>query len=353
MQRYRVVIMLVLFGVLPVVAAFFVALSFLEETEPEPAQVEVARVAEEPPPSTEPPETREVLVAARALPVGTLLGKDDMTRLSLDPAAVDEDHFVVTDAVTGVVTDAVTGVVTDAVTAASLRGHAVREAIAEGAPLTRSAVVGPHQRGFLAAVLRPGARAVTIRVGPATSHAGLIDLGDRVDVILSAELAVDGGERSVYARTIVEDVRVVAIDRRIGSGTDSTAGGEGEEAGRTEMTTATLEAAPVQGDRLVLGEHEGRLSLAVRSLAGAQSSDPATASQAVDLREMLLSSSEFSVSEARLRRAQELNDLAVRTQIVESKEQLRAAMEGSATKLDAVRIFRGSEPAEEVVFKRR
>ena len=345
MQRYRVVIMLVLFGVLPVVAAFFVALSFLGETEPEPTQAEVAPVAEEPPPSTEPPETREVLVAARALPVGTLLGKDDMTRLSLDPAAVDEDHFVVT--------DAVTGVVTEAVTAESLRGHAVREAIAEGAPLTRSAVVGPRQRGFLAAVLRPGARAVTIRVGPATSHAGLIDPGDRVDVILSAELAADGGERSVYARTIVEDIRVVAIDRRIGSGTDSTAGGEGEEAGRTEMMTATLEASPAQGDRLVLGEHEGRLSLAVRSLAGAQSSDPATASQAVDLREMLLSSSEFSVSEARLRRAQELNDLAVRTQIVESKEQLRAAMEGSATTLDAVRIFRGSEPAEDVVFKRR
>ena len=341
MQRYRVVIMLVLVGVLPVVAAFFVALSFLGEPEPEPTQAEVAPVAEEPPPSTEPPETREVLVAARALAVGTLLGKDDLTRLSLDPAAIDEDHFVVTDAVT------------DAVTAKSLRGHAVREAIAEGAPLTRSAVVGPRQRGFLAAVLRPGARAVTIRVGPATSHGGLIDPGDRVDVILSAELAADGGERSVYARTIVEDVRVVAIDRRIGSGTDSTAGGEGEEAGRTEMMTATLEASPAQGDRLVLGEHEGRLSLAVRSLAGAQSSDPATASHAVDLREMLLSSSEFSVSEARLRRAQELNDLAVRTQIVESKEQLRAAMEGSATTLDAVRIFRGSEPAEDVVFKRR
>ena len=337
MQRYRVVIMLVLFGVLPVVAAFFVALSFLEEPEPEPTQAEVAPVTEEPPPSPEPPETRGVLVAARALPVGTLLGKDDVTRLSLDPAAVDEDHFVVT----------------DAVTAKSLRGHAVREAIAEGAPLTRSAVVGPRQRGFLAAVLRPGARAVTIRVGPATSHAGLIDPGDRVDVILSAELAADGAERSVYARTIVEDVRVVAIDRQPGSGPDSKETDKDGKVQRTEMTTATLEASPAQGDRLVLGEHEGRLSLAVRSLAGAQSSDPATASQAVDLREMLLSSSEFSVSEARLRRAQELNDLAVRTQIVESKEQLRAAMEGSATTLDAVRIFRGSEPAEDVVFKRR
>ena len=48
MQRYRVVIMLVLFGVLPVVAAFFVALSFLGEEEPEATRVEVAPVAEEP-----------------------------------------------------------------------------------------------------------------------------------------------------------------------------------------------------------------------------------------------------------------------------------------------------------------
>ena len=229
----------------------------------------------------------------------------------------------------------------------------VREALAEGAPLTRSAVVGPGQRGFLAAVLRPGARAVTIRVGPATSHAGLIDPGDRVDVILSAELAVDGGDRSVFARTIVEDVRVVAIDRQVGSGADSPGGGEDGEIVRTEIMTATLEASPAQGDRLVLGEHEGSLSLAVRSLAAVTVAQNASEAEAVDLREMLLSSPEFTASEERLRRAQELNDLSIRTQIVESKKQLRAAVESGATKLDAVRIFRGSEPPEEVVFERQ
>ena len=233
----------------------------------------------------------------------------------------------------------------------ALRGHAVREAIAQGAPITRSAIVGPDQKGFLATVLRPGSRAITIRVGSATSHAGLIDPGDRVDVILSAELAVDGGERSVVARTIVEDVRVVAIDSRPGTGAESAAGGDGNDVERTGIETATLEASPAQGERLVLGEHEGSLSLAVRSLAAAQNpSDAATS--AVDLREMLLSTSEFSASQARLRRARELNDLSVRTQIVESKEQLRAAVEGGADSLKAIKVFRGSEPAEEVVFKR-
>ena len=347
MQRYRVVIMLVLFGVLPVVAAFFVALSFLGEQEVEPTQAEVKPVTEEAPPPPEPPQTRQVFAAARAMPAGTLIGEDDLITLELDPDAVRKEHIIVPDEV--VLEEIVPG----EQASHPLRGHVVREALAEGAPLTRSAVVGPGQRGFLAAVLRPGARAVTIRVGPATSHAGLIDPGDRVDVILSAELAVDGGDRSVFARTIVEDVRVVAIDRQVGSGADSPGGGEDGVIVRTEIMTATLEASPAQGDRLVLGEHEGSLSLAVRSLAAVTVAQNASEAEAVDLREMLLSSPEFTASEERLRRAQELNDLSIRTQIVESKKQLRAAVESGATKLDAVRIFRGSEPPEEVVFERQ
>ena len=347
MQRYRVVIMLVLFGVLPVVAAFFVALSFLGEQEVEPTQAEVKPVTEEEPPPPEPPQTRQVFAAARAMPAGTLIGEDDLITLELDPDAVRKEHIIVPNEV--VLEEIVPG----EQASHPLRGHVVREALAEGAPLTRSAVVGRGHRGFLAAVLRPGARAVTIRVGPATSHAGLIDPGDRVDVILSAELAVDGGDRSVFARTIVEDVRVVAINRQAGSGADPPERGEDGKIVRKEIMTATLEASPAQGDRLVLGEHEGSLSLAVRSLAAVTVAQNASEAEAVDLREMLLSSPEFTASEERLRRAQELNDLSIRTQIVESKKQLRAAVESGATKLDAVRIFRGSEPPEEVVFERQ
>lgn len=323
MQRYRVVIMLVLFGVLPVVIAFFVALFFfLDDEEPEPPPV----VMETPRPK--PPERKQVLVAARPLPVGTLLRKGDLTVLELDSAEIPAESILVSD-------DPAQGV-----TASSLRGHAVREAIAEGAPLLRSAVVGPGQRGFLAAALMPGTRAVTIQVGEATRQAGLIDPDDRVDVILSAQLSIEGGERIVFARTIVEDVRVVALDNRTGDGDE-------------EFTTATLEASPAQADRLVLGEHEGRLSLAVRPLADSTLARSANPAEAVELREMLLSSPDFKASEARLQRVRELSDLAIRREIVESKEQLRAAMEAGARQPDAVRIFRGAAPAEEVVFERR
>ena len=335
MQRYRVVIMLVLFGVLPVVAAFFFALSYLKKQELEPVPADVPPVAAEPAPAV--PETTEVLAAARALPVGTLLGEDDLFELSLDAGEVADHHVVAGAAGPG-----------------ELYGHAVREALAEGTPLSRAAVVGPDQQGFLAAVLKPGTRAVTVLVGPATSHAGLVDPGDRVDVILTAELEVDATERNVLARTIAEDVRVVAIDRRVGTGAAPAAGGASEEAKREEMTTVTLEARPEQARRLVLGDHEGTLSLAVRPLAAAPGeSDGATAGEAADLREMLLSSSDLSAAKARQRRGQKLSDLSVRAQIVESEEQLQAAEESRAANRDAVRIFRGSESAGEVVFKRR
>ena len=87
--------MLVLFGVLPVVAAFFVALSFLGEQEVEPTQAEVKPVTEEVPPPPEPPETRQVFAAARAMPAGTLIREDDLIALELDPDAVRKEQFIV------------------------------------------------------------------------------------------------------------------------------------------------------------------------------------------------------------------------------------------------------------------
>ena len=345
--------MLVLFGVVPVVVAFFVALSFLgkQEVEPPPPQVEGQPSVEEEPP---PPETRTVLSASRALPIGTLIGEGDLEALELEASEVGSEQILVDG---------------DS-SARELRGHAVRRALAAGEPISRSALVGPGQKGFLAAVLRPGTRAVTVRVGQATSQAGLIDPGDRVDVILSAELRVDGQESRVFARTIVRDARVVAVDQRL----------NGEEAERSELVTATLEVSPPDGDRLVLAEHEGRIALAVRSLAAMEGVPPG---EAVVLQDILLPPELIALSEERQRREGELQDLTIRTQladsreqlrnasseerrglereqgalslmlqVAESRDQLRAARKRAGTTLDTVRIYRGVEPAQEVVFER-
>ena len=263
MQRYRTVIILALLVVLPLVVAVVAARFLLQQDPPEPAQVESPPA--EAPPAVKPPETRRVLAAARKLPVGALLTEEDLIELELVAREVRSGHIVM-----------------DGTTSADvLRGFAVREALAAGTPVTRSAVVGPGQRGFLAAALKPDTRAVTIRLGPGMSYAGLIDPGDRVDVILTAKLRTASGAESVLTRTILENVRVVAVDHQVGTSPKS--GEYGEQVERTPIVTATLEVSPAQADRLVLGEHEGSLSLAVRSLAAVQP----TRAEAVNLSELL------------------------------------------------------------------
>ena len=342
MQRYRVVIMMVLFGVVPVVVALFVSLSFLEEDPPEPVQTQVepepvVEAQPPPPPPAPPPSTPRVLAAARALPVGTLLGEEDLRAVELQAEAVrDGEHIVIDEGA-------------DETGAGMLRGYAVREALAAGEPLTRSALAGPGQRGFLAAVLRPGTRAMTINVGQAEGYAGLIDPGDRVDVILTAALpgadtglTVTDGEGKVLSRTIVEDVRLIAVDRRIDDG----GGGEDE---RTEVVTATLEVSPEQDDELALGAHEGTLSLAVRSLADPAA--PLASNTAVGLHGLMTPPGDVSLLRGDMvLLREEMSVLEEGVALLE--EDVAAALEGGGGEAGGpvVRIFRGSDPPEEVEF---
>lgn len=308
MQRYRAVILVVVFGVLPLVVMFFAAISYLRGQSEEQVALQPATAVVETPPE---PEPVRVLAAARDLPVGALVRDADLTELAVDAEAVNGAHLLIEE---------------DAA-ATDLRGYAVRRPIASGAALTRSALIAPWEQGFLAAVLKPGTRAVTIRVDPATRHAGLIDPGDRVDVILTAEVSITERERAVFTRTIVEDIRVVAADRRFGEearlppGGDESAGNAGAAGARNEMVTATLEVLPVQSDRLVIAEQEGRLSLALRALAA--TAEPRTSHSAVRLQELLLPRSQAPPAE---------NEEPV------------------APVVTTVRIYRGDRPVETIEF---
>ena len=199
MKRHRTVIIIALIGIIPMICAVF-ALKFIMPSD-QAEQTQAAAPAQEVAPApVEEPKLRTVYVAARELPVGTLLGEEDLTPLGFEEQALPRGHIAV---------DEPTAI-------PKPRGHVVREAIADGAPLTWQALVGPHQRGFLAAVLGPGMRAVTIRLGAGTRQSGLIDPGDRVDVVLTTN-SRDGETHSVLSRRILEDVRVLAVDHRIGS----------------------------------------------------------------------------------------------------------------------------------------
>lgn len=142
-------------------------------------------------------------------------------------------------------------------------GAVVRKGLIAGEPVTDRRVVKPGARGFLAAVMTPGMRAVSVPVNASSGIAGLVFPGDRVDLILSHKfqdpLNTGPVRRARRAsETVLTDLRVLAIDQS----TD-------DQKGKPSVAkTATLEVTPKQAEIVMLAMELGKLSLSLRSLAG-------------------------------------------------------------------------------------
>ncbi len=186
-----------------------------------------------------------VLVAAHALQPGALLKPDDLTGKKLDGAALPPGASPDTPG-----------------NRRDLVGAMLRRTLAAQDVILPRDVMRPGDHGFLAAVLSPGMRAVTVGVDAVSGTAGLIWPGDRVDVILTETIpdrtAPPG--RQVAAETVLADVRVIAIDQRLVEGaTPDDAGGKGG------ARTVTLEVSAAQAERIAVATKLGHLSLAVRA----------------------------------------------------------------------------------------
>jgi pilus assembly protein CpaB len=144
----------------------------------------------------------------------------------------------------------------------SLMGQVVRYNITAGQPVTRGSLVGPKDRGFLAAALGPGMRAITVPVNAATSVAGFVFPGDHVDMVLTQTVKGGGeGPPLNVSETIVRNVRVLATDQRVTS-TDAD--------GKTQVkvfSNVTLEVTPRLAEKLSVAQSLGTLSLSLRSIA--------------------------------------------------------------------------------------
>jgi pilus assembly protein CpaB len=146
---------------------------------------------------------------------------------------------------------------------ASLRGALVPRYLDAGAPVTLDDVLRPRDRGFLATVLAPGARAVSVAVDAVSGVAGLIWPGDRVDVLLTQQIDTPDAppSRRLLSRTILTEIRVIAVDQQIVEG----ATGDVQAAGKVARTV-TMEVSPEQAERLAVAQRLGFLSLAIRPL---------------------------------------------------------------------------------------
>jgi pilus assembly protein CpaB len=189
----------------------------------------------------------KVLVARKALPVGTIIDAEALAFQAWPKELVQNAYY------------------TEGAPEADiskLLGTVVRNPITAGQPLTKGALVGPNDRGFLAAALGPGMRAVTVPVSNTTGVAGFIFPGDRVDMVLTQDVAGGGdGPPLKVSETIIRNLRVLATDQRIDSKNE-----EGKTVVKT-FNTVTVEVTPRIGEKIAVAQQVGALSLQLRSIA--------------------------------------------------------------------------------------
>ena len=195
-------------------------------------------------PMPPPPVQKSVLVARSAIPRGQILKPTDLAWQTWPDGGLDRAYIQ-----------------KGAKTIEDFAGWVARDPFGPGEPITESKVVAPGSRGFLAAVLSPGMRAVSVPVSNTSGISGFVLPGDQVDILITHSLADNSSGKAdakhhTAAETVLHDVRVIGIDQKLDN-----KGGEAVVA-----KTATLEVTPKQSEIIAVASEIGKLSLSLRSL---------------------------------------------------------------------------------------
>jgi pilus assembly protein CpaB len=158
-------------------------------------------------------------------------------------------------------------------TAEEVAGMIASVSILAGELLTQGRVVEHLGGSTLAAVLKPGMRAVSVRVNEIIGVAGFLLPGNRVDVLASRKAG-----KTLSISTILHNINVLAVAQ-----TASTDKNE-----PVLVRSVTLEVTPQQAEELVKATLEGKVQLALRNpkddvAAAVASAAPAPAAQVVQI----------------------------------------------------------------------
>lgn len=164
---------------------------------------------------------------------------------------------------------------------ASLVGSVLLHSIRAGEAIQRGDVVSPRERGFLAAVLPPDKRSITVAVDEVAGNAGLIFPGDHVDMLVThSDPQAADPSRQVLSEIVLQDVRILAVDQVLRGpteevaketkpGTIPTLPQQAQRKGAAR--TVTLEVSPRDAGVVAVAVNLGKVTLALRSLAASES----------------------------------------------------------------------------------
>jgi pilus assembly protein CpaB len=196
-----------------------------------------------------PTPAKSVLVARTDIKRGQILRPDEMVWQTWPEGGLDKTYVVMG----------------GPRTPESFAGWVAKNPIVGGEPISESKIIAPGNRGYLAAVLRPGMRAISVPVTITSGISGFIFPGDQVDLMLtySVPATATGGDKDKKAafehkaaETVLRDIRVIAIDQRL----------EAKAGEAVPAHTATFEVTAKQTEVILLASEIGKVTLILRPL---------------------------------------------------------------------------------------
>lgn len=174
----------------------------------------------------------QVVVAARALPMGTLLAASDLKLVPWPQSSPVAGSYSTMEEVVN-------------------RGLVA--AVVENEPLTSGKVATKEAGAGLPPLITQGMRAISVKVDEVVGVAGFVVPGARVDVVVTLNQQQEG-----MARTVVENAQVLTAGTRIDQ--------EQAKDGRPlPSTVVTLLVSPDNAERIALAGTVGRITLTLRN----------------------------------------------------------------------------------------
>lgn len=128
-----------------------------------------------------------------------------------------------------------------------------------GEPLLAGAVVGADASTFSTRI-RPGIRAMSVLVDEVNSVSGMLQPGDRIDLLFTVRPPGLPGMPPApeITSTLMQDLAVLATGRQVRAD-------KGDAAGMRHFTAITVEVSPSQAQELIVAQRSGKLTAMLRN----------------------------------------------------------------------------------------
>lgn len=179
------------------------------------------------------PIRSNMVVAARALPVGTIIADQHVKTIEWTGGSLPVGYLGSPQDVVG------RGLISD---------------LQENEPLLESKLAPKGTGGGLPIIINEGKRALTMRVNEVSGVAGFVTPNTRVDILLTMENQNTGGEQAT--RIIMQDMRVLAAGQSL----------QPDKEGKPRsVPVVTFLVTPEQAETLALAVQQGNIQLILRN----------------------------------------------------------------------------------------